>query len=700
MRPLILALALLAQAPRLAAPSPQAPGVRAPRAAARQAPAAAIPAPLPAPAAPTAADALARMQADGRPYIDISRLGALPGPGTAARSTRKALQAALDAFRLPGVPAGRATIYIPTGNYQVDRWVSPPAATSGVTITGEGGSSSIAPWGGGHSPLLIGLPFQPAPNRRAMDAGQFFPLDGLLDSTVKGRFGYRTCPTVPAGSPAVNGFATAWDTPLDLGPIRGWGVVECLTIEFLIDTDRTPIGRSHIAGMSKGQVAGPWIVIGAPGRIDCPITLDGEAKSRQLSLPYVHKGGLVRVMIQRNLATGAQVAAIGGIRVATTGDPIPPGSHLADNLDLPFHIGASGQSGVQRSDYFQGNPTTDLAVCGLRVSTAARYKDDTPVGQPIARLDGKPVTDANTYFDPPTPDTLGFLNVTDDTDDLAACRFVPFRGAAAQTFAAFAMDPDHGDNLSSIGPVQLKDLALRTAGVGSALTIHAAMDLRVTGCFLEGARGIGTPSGLVNYTTRISDTTLNGTVGGARFVSGSVILDSPRFDRVGRDGCLSARGSGVTLRDAPLNAAHYAGGCTPRAYFRAAGGSLVVENVGIDNEEGVSPEVATYWITATYGDATSQAAFLKLDRSGSNTHKGIPLVRLDRESPLAPLATARITDPMMGAADAVVCTFGGWNVRLDDPSDRKGMPGVLDLSAPGPPAPGQVVGAVSAAGAK
>jgi hypothetical protein len=116
---------------------------------------------------------------------------------------------------------------------------------------------------------------------------------------------------------------------------------------------------------------------------------------------------------------------------------------------------------------------------------------------------------------------------------------------------------------------------------------------------------------------------------------------------------------------------------------------------------GISPDRGDLLGTATYGDATSQPAYLKLDRSGSNTHKGIPLVRLEKESPNAPLATARITDPMMGAADAVVCIInGGWNVRLDDPSDRKGMPGVLDLSSPGPPAPGQAVGTVSAAGAK
>jgi hypothetical protein len=653
----------------------------------------AVPPPLPAPAAPTAADALSLMQSAGKPVVDISRLGALPGPGAAARSTRKAIQSALDAFRLPGVPAGRATIYVPTGNYQVDRWVSPPAATSGVTIAGEGGSSSIAPWGGGHSPLLLGLPFTPAPNRRSMDSGQFFPLDGTMDSTVKGRFGYRTSP-----GGGVNGFATAWDTPLDLGPVQGWGVVKCLTVEFCIDADKTPIGRAHIAGMSRGPVAGPWIVIGAPGRIDLLTTLDGEAVSRRLSIPYKDKGDRRRVVFQRNFATGKDLVAIDGVRLTPAGDAVPAGSKLADNLDLPFHIGASGMSGVQRSDYFQGNPTTDLAVCGLRVSTAPRYVDSTPAGQPIARLDGKPVTDAGSYFEPATPDTLGYLNVTDDVEDLASCRFIPFRGASAQTFACYAMDPDHGNNASTIGSVSLQGLALRTAGVGSALTIGAAIDARISGCLLEGARGIGSVSGLVNYTTRIVDTTLNGTVGGARFVSGSAILDSPRFDRVGRDGCLSARGSGVTVRDAPLNAAHYAGGCTPRSYFRTAGGSLVAENVGVDNEEGISPVVATYWITATYGDATSQAAYLKLDRSGSNTHKGIPLVRLDRESPNAPLATARITDPMMGAADAVVCIInGGWNVRLDDPGDRRGMPGVLDLSVPGPPAPGQPVGTVSVA---
>jgi hypothetical protein len=353
-------------------------------------------------------------------------------------------------------------------------------------------------------------------------------------------------------------------------------------------------------------------------------------------------------------------------------------------------------SGVQRSDYFQGNPTTDLAVCGFRVSTAARYVDSTPAGQPIARLDGKPASDANTYFQSDS-DTLGFLNVTDDPADLAACRFVPFRGASAQTFAAFAMDPDHGNTFSSIGPVQLKDLALKTAGVGSALTLHAAMGARIDGCFLDGARGIGTPSGLVNYTTRISDTTLNGSVGGARFYSAGVILDAPRFDRVGRDGCLSSRGGTITVRDCPLNGAAYAAGCTPRTFFRIAGGSLVASNVGIDNEENTSPTLATFLATATYGDSTSQPAFLKLDQSGSHTHPGIPLVRLDRESPLARLATARITDPLMSIADAAVCTFGGWNVKLDDPGDRRGMPAVLDLSAPGPPAPGQAVGAVTVA---
>jgi hypothetical protein len=717
MRPLIFALALLAQAPRLAAPSPQAP--RARRAA--PIPAAAVPNPLPAPAAPTAADALSLMQSLGKPVVDISRLGALPGPGAAARSTRKALQSALDAFRtpnlipgpipgvmLPGLPPGKPTIYIPTGNYQVDRWVSPPAATSGVTITGEGGSSSISPWGGGHSPLLIGLPFTPAPNRRSMDSGQFFPLDGTMDSTVKGRFGYRTCPVVPAGSPPVSGFATAWDTPLDLGPVKGWGTVGSLTVEFCVDTDRTPIGRAHVAGMSRGPVAGPWIVIGAPGRIDLLYELDGlpvyDAKgvrrSRQLSIPYKDGGGRRRVAFQLDLAAGSTSAWLDGLRVATTGDPPPPaGSKLADNLDLPFHLGASGASGVKRSDYFQGNPTTDLAVCGFRVSTAARYVDSTPAGQPIARLDGKPVTDALSYFTS-DPDTLGFLNVTDDVEDLASCRFIPFRGASAQTFACYAMDPDHGNNASTIGPVQLQGVALRTGGVGSALTIHAAMDARISGCFLEGARGIGTPSGLVNYTTRISDTTLNGSVGGARFYAGAAILDAPRFERVGRDGCLSSRGGTITVRDCPLNGAAYAAGCTPRTFFRIAGGSLVASNVGIDNEENTSPTVATFWATATYGDSTSQPAFLKLDQSGSHTHPGIPLVRLDRESPLARLATARITDPLMSIADAAVCTFGGWNVRLDDPGDRRGMPGVLDLSAPGPPAPGQVVGAVSAAGAK
>jgi hypothetical protein len=687
---LLCAATAAAQAPRPARPSPQAPRVAAP--------AAAVGSPLPAPAMPTAADALARMTADGRPYIDIRSLGAVPGTGAAATSTRRAIQAALDAFRLPGVPPGRPTVYIPPGNWLVDRWVSPPAGTANVLITGEGASSVLMAAGNGFSPILLGMPFAPAPSKRAMDPAQFFPLDGLMDSTVKNRSGYRTCPPVPAGAAPVNGCATAWDTPLDLGPVQGWGVVPCLTIEFCIDTTATPIGRAAVAGMSKGAVAGPWLILGAPGQVRLLTTLDGEAASRVVALPYTDKGGIRRFVFQRNLAAGKDLFALDGIRVTPAGDAPPAGSKLADNLDLPFHIGASGASGVVRADYFQGNPTSDLALCGLRISTVARYDDTTPAGRPIARLDGSPVTDANSYFQSDA-DTLGYLNVTADPADLAACRFVPFSGPAANTFAAFAIDPSHGNNASSLGPVGLSGVSLRTVGAGPALTIGAAIDTTIAGCTLDGVRGIGSPSGLVNYTTRIRDGVLYGTVGAVRLYGATALFDSCRFGRVGRDGVLAARGSVAKLRDC-WNGAQYAPGCTPRTYYRAVGGALLIDNCSTDNEEGASPTLATLHVTATSGDVTNQPAYLRIDRCGSNTHKGIPLVLLDRESPNAPLATARITDPQMTAGDAVVATYGGWSVRLDDPADRKGMPAVQDWSSPGPPAPGQQVGTVTVAGAK
>jgi hypothetical protein len=651
--------------------------------------------PLPAPPLPTVENAVALMRTIGKPTVDISLSGAVPG--VAGRTaTRKALQSALDALATAGgLPPGRKTVYIPAGDWWLDYRVSAPAGTRDVLITGDGPASSLTPYGNGWCPLVLGLPLRPAPHGRAMDPAQFFPLDDLLDGTVKGRYGYRTCPV----GQGINGFATAWDSPLDLGPPRGWGSVGCLTIEFAIDTTATPIGRAHVAGMSRGPVAGPWLVLGAPGQVRCLATLDGEPASRTLAMAYREAGGVRRFAFQRNLATGVDLLALDGTRVAPIGAPVPAGSKLADNLDLPFHLGASGASGVTRSDFFQGNPTTDLAVCGLRVSTVPRYRDDTPIGQPIARIDGAPVSDLNSYV-LPEPGTLGALSIAGDPADLAATRTVPFSSARVPGFAAFAMDPDHGSNQSTIGPIVLSNLALHSTGAGSALTLGAAIDTAITGVTLDGGyRGLGSPSGLVNYTLRMRDSSALGSVGGVRLHGATAILDAIGFGRVGRDGALSSRASVVTVRDSWVQGA-FAAGCVPRTYFRSAGGALMASNISIDNEESASPTLATFAASATYGDVTNQPAFLRVERSGSNTHKGMTLIRLDRESANAPLATARIIDPEMSSADAVVATLGGWSVILDDPGDRKGMAAVLDLSPAGPPAPGQSVGTVSVAGAK
>jgi hypothetical protein len=547
--------------------------------------------------------------------------------------------------------------------------------------------------GGAFPPLIVGV--SATPLGKAMTADHGGDAFGRLDASAAPRAGYRYSWRNRADT-----HLAGWAAPWNLGPPGGWSKAPALVVEFALDATTVPIGRAMICGMSVGPDARPYFVYATPGRINLRLRLK-DGSRRELAIPYTPAAKVERFGFQVDLASGSALGWHDGAIAPLLGDAPPAGSALADNENEPFHVGSAGRTATQTGDYFQGNPTPDADYLGLRVGNAPRYKVG-EAGDALARLDGGAIGDNITYF-ASDPSCVAYLPLRDDPATLTEDRMVAWASGVAPGLRGFlmAVDRAHKDNDTSSRNVSVADLTVRcnAANYGEALSLGAAINFSADrASFLGGAHGIGTPAWLANYYHRLNQCVLAGTDAALYLVKGQAILRDCQSPYLGRRSVWLV-GSRVTIEHWPLpNDAPV--GVTAESLLYTWGGDVSANDLGADIESGDKPSVALYWAVAAGWEATPSAGYLELRRCGAGSPlKSIPIVRLESQAP-GKLAQARITDTWTYGPNAgTVQTFGGWDVSVDSLLKTPG-PAVLDLSSPGPPAPGQQVGTVTVAGAK
>lgn len=570
--------------------------------------------------------------------IDLAAVGAEPGDD-GAMATCEALENAVAACADPSAPPGRKVIRLPAGTFCLPRPVFLNADTTRIEGAGISRTFLRAGFTERHHLLMVGIPRDPGGKTLPADAA--VPLDGLLDATAGRRWGLDLSGTTRL---------CQWTGPLNLGPSGR----DSLTIEVALKGVEPKV--QVIAGCSRYGVPAPFVVTSQrDGQgtwvLSCHYrTSDGL--TRECQVPVPQDGGLHRYRWQFDVKAGRVSAYVDGLQSPAwegfTPVPFPPGVTLGDNPNLPFKTRSCGPKGPDPgTDFWDIDPSSGFVLAALRLSSAPRFAAGSP-GDPLRRLDGRPVTDADLFAC--DPDTIAVLPMTDTPADLAG-RCVKVLTPACST-VAFLLDDAH--RTWGFGGIELADLDISHynwtvpgAAYGDAVCLGSSLEFSADRCRISGAgHGLGSWSGEANYVTRLDRCVLGGGDAALFNFYGIAELTRSQVERHGRATIWSFLGD-LTIRDTFMSYVGPPAGSPCEAIVRNLGGVVDLDNVRVDIEDAGYgyPSVAALDATADTQGGNSYGAVLVARRFALGTcPSGVPLVRL-RTNAGAPPGIVRLTDP-------------------------------------------------------
>jgi hypothetical protein len=512
-----------------------------------------------------------------------------------------------------------------------DWWEHAPlhADRDNLTIAGAGrGLTTLTlfpPPGVGYGgPVLLGG-LKARPTGKAFDAPAHLVSADGLDATAGKRLALRTGPDMHVG---------LWAGAAAHGA-GYWGDPAALTIAFAVDNRGKVAAPGPLFGLTdRPGGAGPWrVTVFQPGvyRLELYwVNPDGTEGRGEWYAGVGSTTGLDRVVWQVDLDAGAVIAGINGKQarvVAGAGVPARfrpnPGRRLVKNELSPFMVGAQS-----RIIHDRGN-TPDRTICGLWVGRSLLYRD-AGIGQALARLDGKPITDANLLFDK-SSGCVFHLTLQDDGTSPIDGRIVHYHVPVDPTAPVLREGRGFGlwfysGNLNLHNGLTVRDLSLRNVGgYGQGIALGPMYNVRISDVECTGGwHGIGSLPSAVCYPVTLRDVKAEGYDAG--YYGFWQILHADGLD-AGYAGTTAVRleSCRATIRNLLIYAqdrgeytiAHHAGGL--------GGGQLILDDVQLDNEGQSAPTRAFVMMengsylpqrltlqNATIGTANSSAVVIEL----------------------------------------------------------------------------------------
>ena len=638
---------------------------------------------------PTAADLAALMIERGKPVLDLEAdAKAVPGPGPSRTETTTQIQAAIDAFALPGLPFGRKTITV-NGVYYTDRPIF--LDVNDLDLKGDG-ESTISGFHGS-SVIYLGIPRKP--QGKALTTDHVYDLFGVLDATTVYGPGQRW------------GLRFRGDSHLAFGSSGlsvDAGRAKALTLDYCLDTRESGNQIGAIFGLEAYGNPAPFQIFRmddyqGKGTTRTAVMFRTDDDVNHIAYFADPLRGVHRYTVQIDTDAAKVRVWIDGQAVTVDDGGLKGwkgGVELSGNSGvLPFKINSCGpRANWFGSDWWTFAPAKagglDFGLCGLHVSKALRYRDQ----DQQARIDGQPINDRTRYF---TKDaaTVGLLPLDQSPEELAESRSVKSydQGWFGVSHGLFLSD-GHDSEWSATKGNKLTGLKINNyAGnqnrFGEAVTLGFSLYTRIEDCTLEGGQhGLGTWNWGANYITRGYRSSFAGGDAAVAGYNGMFELTDCEIPSNGRHMIR------LTMSSLNANRLWCSDGSAARteSYFRLRESSLKLTDFAADVESSDGPSVAVFDArTGTKGGTPNGGLLQVRNLDLAAPRPDVPIFLLsgpkgsnpgviemsgecrlygDRKAPMV-----KVADPgsWSGRINLDAATkIGGVGIRIDDTSQKNG----------------------------